>query len=499
MLNDGINPENISVISALRNGGVLTEQSADSINIPVGDYQYELSLKSENGLPEKTDLELFFWNAEDKNLIPAANKLFVSSEEMNVILISDYGATPNDGIDDGDAIFSALEAANAAGGKTTVLFDEGEYLLSSGDYSSTTHALSLENFKNIEFQGNNTVLKMKNSFLGVFAFKNCSNISINGIDFDYETLPWAQGKAESINRENGSFIFCTDEETGKILSDERASASIGFGMIMNSENPHILKGNASNYFFIKKYEKTEPKKYRIYLSDDNKNMLENEIALDDNIIINCRKGTKAIFSLNGCSEFSIKNCNVYASCGTDITALNHNGDLNINGLKNIRKNSRWIVTNADGLHIQGIRGKLNVTNSVFDGNSDDCVNIYQKPAYVSEVSSDNKITVYKGTQIPKTGDTVIIANPITGKIKGKSKVVSSEYRQGSSYYVNIGLEDEISEIVSGTDVKNADNIFIEELGGDAVNITNCEFLNSRRYGLPLLLMLNQTIMFMAIS
>ena len=371
------------------------------------------------------------------SFIPGFDDVDWDSEQDEVINVSDYGAIPNDGKDDGLAIRRAIGAAGSTRSKVTVNLEPGVYNISSADENSpeeTYHAFYLQDMYNVAIQGDKTTIMLDDPFLSGFYFTGGGGFSIDGITIDYSIDPWAQGTVTAVNKSTKTFtIKLNNSKNNKsVLDDERwvtlrknRTETSPFGMVRDDEQPKLLKQGMSNYFTgFKGATKNKDGTYTITMKDDSSNIswLGTNIKVGSKLVLNNRIDSCGAFRFvysNG--KISITHCNVYASVGTLCCIGRVNGDLTIDNLNVSLKDDRWTTSNADGLYLSEINGKVSVTNSTLEGLSDDCVNLYVRGNYISEVISGTKIKVV-GTQVPEKGDKITVINPMDGSILGTAMV-----------------------------------------------------------------------------
>lgn len=419
-----------------------------------------------------------------------------------IIKVDDFGAVPNDATDDGDAIRSAIDAAIKIGPGTSVVFSKGQYMAkkASATYSGgESYAFLYKDIDGIELKGNNTEIILGDNFMGAFAFINCSNITVEGFIIDYEKPPWVQGEVAAIDAEAGTFDFVA-EEGYDLLDDPRWQQVLAktdtyfgthvFGMIMDKDNPHLLKKTApDNFKGFDSLVKTGELTYRIGLKDTYKSYIGSHIEAGDKIVINNRWGSLAAFRIPLCSNITIKKCTVYASAGGTVIGSYINGYLKIDNLKVIRKpdSERWITTNSDGVHIQFMNGHVELTNSIFEGLSDDCVNLYSTAMSLDKVISPTQIVV-TGKGAPVVGETIEIFDPIKGNIKGSAKVINTTIVKDTTYInsdrtVILTLEEPIQDMIAGSDRFTGDTVYNVNGAFSGTVIANNIFRESRRYGI----------------
>lgn len=142
-------------------------------NLRSGSYRILVNLQSKKGLTgllntlsDSPEIPEYTYDLGEIHILND-NK----TENGETLYISDFGAYPNDGIDDTTAIIKALTALKQTGAGT-LLFEAGTY----------THSdiLRIENMTNFDIKGQNTRLVASNSARSSVIFKECSNFSFSG-------------------------------------------------------------------------------------------------------------------------------------------------------------------------------------------------------------------------------------------------------------------------------------------------------------------------------
>ena len=101
--------------------------------------------------------------------------------------VSDFGAYPNDNIDDTKAIQLAVNAAINSGLKTTIAFGSGTYNL-----STTITIINATDLK-ITGQGMGQTLLVGNSIMSIFFGEYCTRLTITSLSIDFDPLPFTGG------------------------------------------------------------------------------------------------------------------------------------------------------------------------------------------------------------------------------------------------------------------------------------------------------------------
>lgn len=132
-----------------------------------------------------------------------------------------------------------------------------------------------------------------------------------------------------------------------------------------------------------------------------------------------------------------------------------------------------------------------MNNCVFEGLSDDCINLYQRATVIPEMESKQTFVldgVATGTRVAQNvGETLVFYNPNSGETLGEAKVTKIENVSGSSsvYKAKVTIDKPIEGIIAGSELEHSTNVYIKEKGHNGSSITNCTFRYIRAGGVCL--------------
>lgn len=137
-------------------------------------YEISVTLKSSKGLigllnslSNLSDIPDYTYDLGEIHILNANT----NNKQGKTLHIGEFGASPNDNVDDTTAIIEAIAALKRAGGGT-LIFEPGTYVHSD--------VLRIENITNFAIKGKNTRLVASNSERSAVIFKECSNFSFSG-------------------------------------------------------------------------------------------------------------------------------------------------------------------------------------------------------------------------------------------------------------------------------------------------------------------------------
>jgi hypothetical protein len=109
------------------------------------------------------------------------------------IHVFNFGAYPNDNIDDTKAIQLAVNTAISSGLNSTIIFGYGTYNL-----SSTINIINATNLT-ITGQGIDKTLLVGNNPLSAFIAEYCDGLKINSLSIDFDPFPFTAGYVVNVN------------------------------------------------------------------------------------------------------------------------------------------------------------------------------------------------------------------------------------------------------------------------------------------------------------
>lgn len=406
-----------------------------------------------------------------------------------VLSIAECGAVADEPTDWGPLIRSALITAAQTPG-TTVEFEEGTYYVAPAS-PSDTYVFDLGEYEaeDLHIKGNGCKFVLLDNYLGCFSFRNSNGVTVENMYFDCIEEPFIQATVTDFDKDLQILTIETDE-VYTVFDDERMQDrfSTAYGMVRDKNNPYLLKSTCNNYFFFTSYEKVSDTEYRIGLSSQTAYLTNNYIEVGDKVTLNNRKGeTTFIFDICEAGTFTATDITIYNSPGGGVVGRQNTGDITLTGFRMMAdpRDNNWLCGNADGVHIQGCRGKVTMENCVFSNLSDDGVNLYQWASAVNNVVSASSVEVTTQINPVEVGDTVQIVDQTTGQILGTSRVSDIEPLDGKrvDQAARLILETPINGIKTGTD--NTYVYFLKDKAFGNTVIKNCTFMNSRGRGLVL--------------
>jgi hypothetical protein len=390
------------------------------------------------------------------------------------ISVSSFGAVINDGNEDSVAITNAINAAiNQASEQNPVklLFENGTYdLMPDGNNS---HSLQINDANHILWDGQGAEFIVHDPTVGFLSLLRCTNVIIKDISVDYNTLPFSQGVVTNVDVANGSFDFVVDDGFPVPTTSQFMDAPQRWGMIKNV-NGSLKKGTRNLIPHNSFFQLIAPNTYRYTQNAD----VINTVDVGDYFVHIARYNGRTIISNNGGKNLTYLNVIGYASPAGGFNARNSE-EWNVINSQIKLKPGRVHSINADVMHVNGGKIAPWVENCLFEGFSDDCMNLKYSKRVITTINSPTQLTVQNEVLV---GENMEFYNPIAGTNLGEATVTDVQNLGGNLYKITLSNPINITNITN-PDHQLADKAYIESQSNQSFIFRNNTVQNSRRYGL----------------
>ncbi|WP_242094513.1 right-handed parallel beta-helix repeat-containing protein [Aestuariivivens sediminicola] len=398
----------------------------------------------------------------------------VELNTTQTIVVSDYGANADDGMDDIAGITAAVNAAVSLAtlqNPVRLVFENGTYdLMPAGG----THALSMTDAQGVLWDGQGALFLIHNPVVGFLSLLRCTNTIIQDLSVDYATLPFTQGKITNIDTANGFFDFVVDEGFPLPVESHFTNAPQRWGMFKNSKGG-IKEGTRNLIPHNRYFELIAPRTYR-YGNQSSTNLSNAEVG--DYFVHIARYNGSTLILNDGGKNLTYLNVTGYTSPAGCFNARNSE-EWHIINCNIMLKAGRVNSSNADAIHVNG--GKIGpwVENSLFEGFADDCMNLKYHKRQILEVHSSTEITVRFLTEV---NDIMEFFNPRDGVFLGSATVTHVQNLGSNQYRLTLSSPINITN-VDASDHQLTDKAYIETKSNESFIFRNNIVRNSRRYGI----------------
>lgn len=272
--------------------------------------------------------------------------------------VRDFGAIPDDGKDDTEAIRAAVAACESG---DRLVFEEGVYDL--------TGTVSISGKDGLEIAGNGSEWVMRGydretgrGGFQLLAVADSRNINLH--DFSVDQFPSRHMEGKILQVGDGFIDLRILDDYLPITGRERIDIMMDY-----------LPGGIPNgrEFNTGEYERTElvaPDVLRIYTKH------ASLVRAGDFIVIRHEAYGPNVMSFGYCENVTLRDVSFYAG-GMGITAYRTTGiTLERFAITYRPGTERMMSANADGLHFNMCRGRITIKDSTLLGMGDDCINIH---------------------------------------------------------------------------------------------------------------------------
>jgi len=387
-----------------------------------------------------------------------------------IINAKDFGLVP--GCNAAKNLTALFKKAAETEEEKTIIFEKGDYFVeaeecetemfyitnTAGDreYNSneTPHksraALSIKNVKNLKIEGNGAKFII-NGQANNAAVQDCENIEIDNIEF--AVIKPDLHELKVINKTAFYVDFEIDEDSDYEVKDSQLYFK-GLGYNYNaikkmrkSWYPTVVKEATPNrmkrvrYLFLNslKCRELAPRRVRIYYITTRNFELNDRYYAFDN-----RRQYVGIF-VDKSKNISIKNIKQRFNYSLAFVAQDTE-NIKIDSVEFAPdKDSKYkMISIADFIQICMCRGDVSVTNSYFEGASDDCLNAHGMHYKIKKVNGNTVTVSYMHPQSHgynplRSGDEIVFVKPISLTEAGGAKIVSS--KMISEYQIELQLDD----------------------------------------------------------
>jgi len=435
-----------------------------------------------------------------------AQVLCVCADEVRVIRAADYGARPDDGIDDTPAIRLALEAAR--GKPSRVVFEKGTYdlyrdrayeqylFISNNDEGLKRIAFPLIGFQDVEIDGQGALFLFR-GWITPFYLSRSKNVTLRRFTVDWTRAFHSEGKIVE-NHDDGMTVQI----------DEHYPYEVRNGVLVftdgkqNREPLTTVKGSETLYPYGSLLEFDSIKRETAYMVYDFYGVGTGIAAQDmgERRVRLFKKGLKGtpgnimVFSPNHRDCCAIVLSDMTNAVIREVT-LHHCGGMGILAQRSrdilveevkvtpAPDGKRIISLTADATHFVNCSGKITLKNCLFENQKDDATNIHGIYVRVMKRLSDTELEV-KLIHPQQYGFEFLTPGAAVELVTGPSlvtygKAVVKSVVPVNKEYTRVTFTEKLPEQTGESDVIACDGPYPETL------ITGCVIRNNRARGILL--------------
>ncbi len=300
-----------------------------------------------------------------------------------VIDAAEYGIVADDLKDDSLALVEAIKdvkKANGDGKSVLLKLPAGELDFVEGlNAADRTCAVLLSDLRNVCLLGDDTMLTIHGAMLGI-KIRNCENLVIKGIEYDYGRAPFSVGT-----------VYSASETSVKVIYPEHYPITENMKFMSYLEYNHKTltprgKGNFMLNTDIADYEidgQTVTFKFHNQINPPVRGILV--------VTSHYMYGNNA-FDVSKCKNLILEDINLYTTAGMGLVCEDtENIYVNRFNIRLKPNTDRLMTTTADGMHFGACRGEIKITNCIVENTHDDACNVKTGHYYgVSDIDVEQK-------------------------------------------------------------------------------------------------------------
>ena len=336
-------------------------------------------------------------------------------------------------------------------GQKEVVLPSGAYLV---PFKGGKH-IKLTGMKDFTIRGNNTTLVWENPTAVGIDISNCENLSIIGIDTDFEECGFYQGKVVNIADNNRYADIKLDPAYPHHFLDTANFYTDTINARFFDDKGIPLK-NLNDRGHIASYEKIGQYRYRMYFSKATVAPM-----LKEGYLVGERAKSGTNINITGSYGINIRDCNIY----TGLLGINEGDSEGGTKLYNVHMDpgptpegawhERLFSITGTGIFIRNVRQGMEMDNISIRRNNDDGINVHSVYGRVAEQVDDKTVIIGMryNYDIFKAGDEVRFAtmtdeNKKSGYLdKGSAKIVSFEKLSGYTSPVDLSMKSVTGSVI----------------------------------------------------
>lgn len=342
--------------------------------------------------------------------------------EETIVSVSDFGATPNDEINDREFINRALDYCKKES-IAKLYFPPGKYILSHPDamalmndvmdlkmgknpekiifspYYPYVKGLDISGHDGLELIGHGVELICR-GWMESISIENSANINLKGFTIDYERQPHSEGKVLNVTEAYFDVQFSDDYPVKSNMVMPRL-------MFWAPQKDRIKR---APIYFPKKNKLIDTQTLRIWgqIPDD---------YLNSMALVNHSFHFRPAILIHESKDITLKDVTIHSQPGMGIVGhRSHN--ISMHGLRVVPRAGKKMSTNTDATHFTSCTGLIHFKNCMFEGQGDDATNVHNYYYTVINKLNDKyitKIDAPTGTHAqvldyPDVGDTLEVVH-----------------------------------------------------------------------------------------
>ena len=295
----------------------------------------------------------------------------------STIFVANYGAYPNDNLDDTNRIQLAVNAAIEAGVKTTIVFGLGIYNLSA--------AISINSASNLTItgQGIDQTFLIGHSPSSIFTIQSCQGLTISSLSIDFDPLPFTAGYVVGVNK---TFLDL------QVQSPHQTDVGRLVGAILRYDPIAMRPAFGPNTYEI--YQTLSPNDTTSLVSPGVLRIplaYATQFRVGDAIVARYT-GQNHVIQGTDAQDLIVDSLNVYTSWCMSF-AMARVRRLTVKNYHVLPRHGRWLSTTADCLNFLDSREYVHISDSTCSSMGDDGLNISDLYFIVKEIINSTTLLI----------------------------------------------------------------------------------------------------------
>ena len=380
-------------------------------------------------------------------------------------------------VEPGSDVQRVLDAAFSG---TEVLFKAGDYPIETALYVSNKTDFVVRGEPGARFVIRFSPEDAKKRSAQGFICDNCKGLTFERISFTTDRPVNCNGTVVAVNPESDSYDVLIDEgfpiDPKQVIAATDTVTPDGvpdFVIQCYDDTPYEIVGERT--IRVRGPRRSWSPKWRYDYS---------KLKKGQRIIYRYMKSGRHVFRLSNCEDMVFRDVNLerYASFGVRICARSRNATFERFTVMAPAGAKELMPGNVDGIHVQGMSGKLVLKDCHFRGLGDDALNVHSLAGFVKAYDSvtgdidirrhDRRVgEIMHEDAWAQTGDEIIVYDPKTFLEKGR--FVISGHRRGHGRVTGLSGDLAVGDVL-------ANNAFNPQ-----VVVSGCVFENSSSRGVLL--------------
>jgi hypothetical protein len=294
-----------------------------------------------------------------------------------IFFVSDYGAYPDDDIDDTNAIQLAINQAISDGLESEIVFGYGIYAISSTIFIFNANNLTIMG------QGIDQTFLIGYNPVSIFSAHSCQGLKLTLFSIDFNPLPFTAGYVVDVNDKYLDVQIVSPHQTD---IDRRVQGLLRYDPV------HMRPAFGPNTYEIYQDPPVDanttivsPGVLRLPLSFPTK------FLKGDPIVARYAFTSHALYA-QSVTDITIQSITIYASWSMGFVTVSAKR-LNIINFHIIPHNGRWMSSNQDCMHFIDTREYVSISDSTCQAMGDDGLNVHAVFFLVTAVINSTTIII----------------------------------------------------------------------------------------------------------